>query len=299
MIPMNRQTHNKTLEVGLRQVLFQSFREKPEMWKQAFRMDTIDRASISDVAFTDFGPMQEGSEMGGYTYDAGTQGPTTTYTPSKYVKAFSLSEEVQEDDQNGLMRKYPAAMGRSIRHTLEATHWTHFNNGFDSNYPGADGKSFFATDHVLYGPGGGSQANKLSVAANLSATAIEQAMTDIMLTTDDRGKFINLQPKKIYVPAQLWGEARRIFGTSGEVGTGNNTINVVAGKLEVAVIPFLTSTKAWFIECDTHELWHIWRKRITTGQENDWDTDVFKFKAKGRWTSGWTAPWGWFASEGV
>lgn len=298
---MNRQVMAKTLEVGLRRVLMQSFREKPEMWRMAFQMDSIDRASIQDVAYTDFGPMQEGTELGGYSYDDAFEGPTTTYTPVKYQKAFKVSEELLDDDQNSLIRRYPRAMGRSIRHTLETTHWTHFNNGFDSNYPGADGKELFATDHVLYGPGGGTQANELAVAANLSATALEQAFTDIMLTVDDRGKFLNLSPSKLFIPAQLWAEAERINGTTAEVGTANNTINVMKGRFPGGIhpIPFLTSTKAWFIQCDQHEMWHFWRKRIVFGQENDFDTDAFKYKARGRWTSGWTLPWGMFASPGV
>lgn len=298
---MNRQTHPKTLEVGLRMVMLQSFREKQEMWPQLFKSDSTDRASFQDVGFTDFGPMQEGTELGGYTDDDAYEAITTTYTPVKYVKRFKLSEEVVEDDQNGLMRRYPRALGRSVRHTLEATHWTHLNNGFDSNYAGGDQKELFATDHPLYGPGGGTQANELTVAANLSATSLEQAMIDIMLLTDDRGKFINLMPNKLFVPVQLLPEADRILKTQREVGTANNTINWVANRFPGGVVgvPFLTSTKAWFVQCDQHEMWHFWRKRITFKNEQDFDTDAYKYAAKGRWVSGWSSPWGMFASPGV
>ena len=116
---MNRQTHRKTLEVGIRTVIFLYFKQQGEQWRDAFNMDDTDRASVQDVEYTDFGPMEEGTEMGGYTYDDGTEGPTTTYVMQKYQKAFKYSEEVLEDDQNGLMRRYPRAMARSILHTLD------------------------------------------------------------------------------------------------------------------------------------------------------------------------------------
>lgn len=296
---MNRQNMAETLEVGLRKVMMQSFRAKKEFWRRYFNMDSIDRASISDVGFTDFGPMQEGSELGGYTYDDALPGFTTTYTPTKYVKAFKISEELLDDDQNNLMRRYPKALGRSIRHTLETTHFTHFNNGFDSAYAGGDGKELFATDHPLVG--GGTQANELATAANLSEDSLEQAATDLMLTVDDRGKFIQLMPERLLVPAQLWGTAERVLKTTKQVGNANNDVNVVNGMFPggYEAIPFLTSVKAWFIQCDEHEMTHLWRKQVTFGFENDWDTDAFKYKSKGRWTSGWSSPWGMFASPGV
>jgi len=296
---MNRQTMAAALEVGLRRTLLQTVKAILESWKMGFQSDEINRASISDVGFTDFGPMQEGTELGGYTYDDALQGFRTTYTPNKYQKAFRISEELLDDDRNNLMRRYPQAMGRSIVHTLNATHWNVYNNAFDSNYPGGDGKALFATDHPLVG--GGTQANKLSVAANLSPEAIEDAITALLTTVDDRGKFVSLTPDKLFVPAQLWATARRIDETKQEVGTANNTVNVISGMFPGGIhpIPYLTSTKAWFIQCDYHELWHIWRKRIVFGFEDDFDTDAYKYKARGRWTQGFTSPWGMFASEGV
>jgi hypothetical protein len=299
---MNRQTHPKILEVGLRRVLMQSFREKPEMWLRAFHIDSTDRASFQDVAYTDFGAMQEGEELGGYSYDDAYEAVTATYVPQSYRKAFKLSEEVLEDDQNGLMRRYPRAMGRSIRHTLETTHWTHLLNGFDGAFPGPDGKPLFATDHPLYGPGGGTQANEPSAPQNLSETSLEQALIDIALTVDDREKFIQLEQDTLFVPTQLLPLADKILKTEKEVGTANNTINWVANRFPGGVVgvPFLQANpKAWYIKCDQHEMWHIWRKRVSFGQENDWDTDARKYKAKGRWVSGWTLPWGWYGSPGV
>ncbi len=296
---MNRQTFAAALEVGLRKTMMQSFRAKAEMWKILYNMDSMTRASIDDVGFTDFGPMQEGTELGGYTYDDALQGFRTTYTPVKYQKAFKISEEMLEDDQNNLMRRYPAALGRSIRHTLETTHWDKLNNAFDSAFPGGDGKELLATDHPLVG--GGTQANELTVAANLSPESIEDAITAIGLTVDDRGKFINLMPDKLFVPWQLWAEARRIDETTKEVGTANNTINVIAGMFPGGIhpIPYLTSTKAWFIQCDQHEMWHFWRQRVKFGFEDDFDTDAYKYKSRGRWTSGFSSPWGMFGSPGV
>src|SRR3546814_11823707 len=44
--------------------------------------------------------------------------------------------------------------------------------------------------------------------------------------------------------------AEKILGTEYEVGTGNNTINPVRGKMQLVTSPYLTDTDSWFIITD-------------------------------------------------
>lgn len=293
----NRQTLAQALEVGLRRVAVAEFRQPGDMYTMAFNIGSTDRATETDQGFTDFGPMNEIGEGASVQYDDMLQGFTTTYTPLKYGKGFKVTEEMMDDDQNRVITRGVQNIGRSARHTLEYSAWNNFNNGFDSSYPGGDAKEWFATDHPLVG--GGTFQNELTTAANLSQTAIEQAFIDLRTTVDDRGKFIVLNPTDIFVPPALEFTAKKLFMSEKDPDSANNTINAVRNSLRVHVVPYLTSTKAWFIKCNQHEAWFLWRKRLSFGRDGDFDTDNMKYKMKGRWVSGWSNPRGWYASPGV
>ena len=298
---MNRQTLRKALEVDLRQYLMFQLKQVPETWTQVFRTDSTNRASFDDVTAAGVGPLSEIGEHGGLPYEDGAEGYTTTYAPIKYGKGVRFSEEMILQDQNRAVRRQMDGLKRSLIHTRESTHWSIFNLGFNSSYAGGDGKELFATDHPLIK--GGTQANELSTAANLSQTSLEQAMIDLMTTLTDEGMQAMLRPKRLIVPPALWATADRLGMSAQEPDTANNAINPVKGagffSQAPLIVPYLTSTKAWYVLCDDAELWHIDGMKPKFGSENDFDTDDFRYKLKAMWTSGWTAPWGLFASPGV
>ena len=298
---MNRQTLRKALEVNLRQYLMYQLKQAPEQWMQVFRQDSTTRASFDDVTAAGVGPLAEIGEHGSLPYEEGAEGYTTTYAPIKYGKALHFSEEMILQDQNRAVRRQVDGLKRSLIHTREVTHWNHFNFGYNSGYAGADGKELFATDHPLIK--GGTQQNELSAVANLSQLSLEQAMIDMDMTLTDEGMQAMLTPKRLIIPPALRFTAARLSGSTQEPDTANNAINPVKGSAVFSqaplVVRYLTSTKAWFIEAEDHEMWHIDGMKPKFGSENDFDTDDFRYKLKAMWTSGWTSPWGFFGSPGV
>src|SRR5690606_29560579 len=93
------------------------------------------------------------------------------------------------------------------------------------NYTGGDGKELCATDHPNVS--GGTYANELMVAADLSEAALEQAVIDIMKMTNDRGLKIPVQITKLIIPVDLWAEADRILKTPLQPSNINNDFNAI------------------------------------------------------------------------
>lgn len=294
---MTTQQNPKALEVGLRQALVGYFTPAAPQIDAVFNVGSTDRNYEEDVTYSDFSAMSEIAEGGGIPYETPAELFTTRYKPRKFGKGLTVTEEMRDDDQNRVVVRQVRCLAKAAAHTLGFSAWnTAANNGFNSSYAGADGKELYATDHVS---AVGTYSNEPASPTNLSRVALEDACTDLMNTVDNDGKFVALMPQKLYVSPSLWATAKRLTESPDDPETGNRAINTVNGKFEVYVVPFITNTKFWGIQCDQHEMHWMWRKMLTFGQDGDFNTDDWKYKMKGRWVNGWTDPRGMYASPGV
>ena len=175
------------------------------------------------------------------------------------------------------------------------------NNAFDPNFAGGDGKELCATDHPTLS---GDQKNELSTAADLNETSLEQMLIDIADMKDERGLKIALQGVKMIIPVQLQIVAERLMKSAGRVGTADNDINAVRNMGMVpqgyVVNNFLTDTDAFFIKTDSpNGLKHFVRAPIRTAMEGDFDTGNVRYKARERYSYGWSDWRGIFGSPGA
>jgi len=288
------------LAPGFRKIFIDAlnFGEKPPVINKVYNMPkTPATQSVKDSYITGFGLASVKTEGTSTDYDDVYQGFDKTYTHDTYSIGYRVTKEMEEDDRYGLMGKLPKAAGRSVRATVETDGANMLNNGFSDSYLGADGLELFSTLHVLVT--GGTQKNELTNAADLSGTSYEQALIDLAETTDDRGIYLNLSPKKIVFPVELDWTVQKLFGTPKGYGSGMGDINPAHNEnLEYVKWAYLTDGEAWFILCDEHEANWFWRIHPQHYKGNDFDTDDAKFKARARWKRGYTAPWGLFGSPG-
>ena len=175
-----------------------------------------------------------------------------------------------------------------------------YDRAFTSTYTGGDGKELLATDHPNVA--GGTYSNELSTAADISEAALEQAVIDLMKLKNDRQLNIAVLPQSLIVPVDLWAEAEKILKTTTEVGTANNTVNVVRGHFPkgLKVNHYLTDTDAWFIRTNVRDsMKYFVRREDTFDMDDDFDTDNAKYKATFRCAFGWTDPRGLFGTPGA
>jgi hypothetical protein len=175
------------------------------------------------------------------------------------------------------------------------------NGAFDTSI-GGDGKPLCALDHPTLG--GPDLKNELTVAADLSETSLEQALIDIAAFTDERGLKIAVQGLKLIIPKELMFTADRIMKSTLRVGTADNDINAIRNMGMVpqgyTVNHFLTDPDAWFLKTDAPNGMKMFsRVAIKTGFEGDFDTGNVRYKARERYSFGFSDPRGIFGSPGA
>jgi hypothetical protein len=201
-----------------------------------------------------------------------------------------------------LSARYTRALARSMANTKQVKSASVLNRAFNSSYPGGDTKELCATDHPTVG--GANLRNELSTAADLNETSLEQALIDIAAFTDERGLKVALQGMKLIIPKELQFTADRLLETPGRVATSDNDINAVKNMGMVpegyTVNHYLTDTDAWFIKTDCPNGFKMFdRSPIRTSMEADFDTGNVRYKARERYSFGWSDPRTVFGSPGA
>lgn len=292
----------KALWPGINAWYGKAYNDYPVQWEKLFEKNSSSKAFEEDVGVSSFGLAAIKAEGAPITYDSERQGYTTRYNHVTYALGFIITRETYEDDQYGIVGKKKAnGLARSLRQSKEIVGANVYNRAFNSSYTGGDGKELLATDHPNVA--GGTYANELATAADLSEAALEQACIDIEGFTDDRGLLIAAKPKQLIIPRQLRFEAHRILKTDGRYDTPNNDTNALKDMglfQEVTVNQFLTDADAWFIRTDVPEgLKYFERRGDQFEMDNDFDTENAKFKATFRCSFGWSDPKALYGSPGA
>ena len=275
---------------------------KPE-WPEIFDKNTSNKAFEEEVGVTGYGLAQVKTEGSSIAYDDMEQGFISRYTHITYALGFIITQEMFDDNlysEIGLRRAQSLAF--SIRQTKEVVAANVLNRAFNSSYTGGDGLELCSALHK--NKSGGTWANELSTAADLSDTALEQACIDIAGFTNDRGLTIKVLPKKLIIPPDLEFEAARILKSIQQPGTANNDINAirVLGKIPqgYCVNHFLTDADAFFIKTDIPDGLKLFqRKAMSFSMDNDFDTTNAKFRSMERYSAGWSDARGLFGSPGA
>lgn len=256
-----------------------------------------------DVGVTSFGLAAVKPEGAPVTYDTERQAFLTRYTHVEYALGFIITRIMVEDDLYDVAGSRKArGLAFSMRQTKEVVGANVYNRAFNSTYTGGDGLEMCSTVHV--NAAGGTWANELATAADLSEASLEQACIDIMKWENDRGLNISVMPESLHIPPDLVFEAERILMSPYRVSTSDNDINALnaMGKFPkgIKVNHYFTDTDAWFIRTNAPDgLKHFQRRADDFAVDNDFDTDNAKYKAQARYSFGWTDPRGIYGSPGA
>ena len=293
----------KELEPGLNALFGLEYNRYENEHAEIFTAEASDRAFEEEVMLTGFGSAPVKEEGSAVTFDQATESFTARYTHETIAMAFAITEEAIEDNlYDRLAARYTRALARSMANTKQVKAANVLNNAFNSSFAGGDGKELCATDHPL--ATGGTFRNELSTAADLSETSLEQSLIDIAAFVDERGLKIAMQGVKLIIPKELQFTADRILKSPQRVGTADNDINALAS---MGMIPqgyrvnhYLTDTDAFFIMTDAPNGMKMFvRSPIKTATEADIDTGNVRFKARERYSFGFSDPRGIFGSPGA
>jgi hypothetical protein len=201
-----------------------------------------------------------------------------------------------------------ALMAFSMRQTKEIVGANVYNRAFNTAYTGGDGSTLIASaggggsaSHPNIA--GGTFTNGVAAAVDLSEASLEQAVIDIAGFTNDRGLKIAVRPKTLIIPKELMFEATRILKADGRTGTDLNDPNALKtmGMIpEVVVNHYLVDPDAWFLRTDVQNgLKYFERNGDEFTMDEDFDTENAKYKARARYSFGWTDPRAIYGSPGA
>jgi hypothetical protein len=294
----------KELEPGLNALFGLEYKRYENEHEQIFSIETSDRAFEEEVMLTGFGSAPVKSEGAGVQYDTALESFTARYTHETVAMAFALTEEAVEDNlYDRLSGRYTKAMARSMSFTKQVKAASVLNNGFTGgNYAGGDGVALFSTAHPT--ALSSNYANTPAVPADLNETSLEQALIDIAAFIDERGLKVALTGRKMIVPKELQFTAERLMKSTLRTGTADNDVNAIKsmGMLPegYSVNHYLTDVNAWFIITDApNGLKMFERSPIKTAFEGDFDTGNVRYKARERYSFGWSDPRGAYGSPGA
>ena len=300
---INRAQLVKELEPGLNALFGLEYDRYDNEHSEIFDTESSERAFEEEVMLSGFAQAPTKGEGAAVSYDTAQETFTARYTHETIALAFALTEEAIEDNlYDTLSSRYTRALARSMANTKQVKAATVLNNAFSTSYPGGDGKPLLTTDHPTITAG--DLANEPSTAADLNETSLENSLIDIAGFKDERGIKVNVQARKLIIPPQLQFVADRVLNSPGRVGTADNDINALKnmGMLPegYTVNHFLTDTDAFFIKTDgPNGMKHFERASMTTGMEGDFETGNVRYKARERYSFGWSDWRGIYGSPGA
>ena len=300
---INRAQLVKELVPGLHALFGLEYDSYENQHEEIFDTESSERAFEEEVMLSGFGEAPTKGEGAAVVYDTAQESFTSRYSHETIALAFALTEEAIEDNlYDTLSSRYTRALARSMNTTKQVKAANVLNNAFNSSFPGGDGKELCATDHPTVG--NIDLRNELSIAADLNETSLEQALIDIADFKDERGLKINAQATKLIIPPALQFVADRLMESPGRVSTSDNDINAIRNMGMVpqgyVVNNYLTDTDAFFLKTDVpNGLKHFVRTPVQTSMEGDFETGNVRYKARERYSFGFSDWRGIFGSPGA
>jgi len=294
----------KELEPGLNALFGMEYDRYEGQHAEIFDTESSDRAFEEEVMLSGFGAAPVKQEGAGVAFDDANESFTARYNHETVAMAFSITEEAVEDNlYDRLASRYTRALARSMAHTKQVKAAAILNNAFTAGASaGGDGVALCDASHPL--TNGGTFNNEPSTAADLNETSLEDALISIAGFVDERGLIIALRGMKLIVPRQLQFVAERLLVSNLRVGTADNDVNALKsmGMLPdgYVVNDYLTDTDAFFLKTDApNGFKHFERLALSTAMDPDFDTGNMRYKARERYSFGFSDPRCVFGSPGA
>ena len=292
----------KELLPGLNALFGLEYAKYGEEHKEIYEQETSERSFEEETKLSGFGAAPVKTEGAAVEFDNAQEAFTARYSHETIAMGFAVTEEAMEDNlYDSLSSRYTKALARAMAYTKQVKAAATLNNGFNSAFTGGDGQPLFSTAHPLVS--GGTNSTRPSTGADLNETSLEDSVIQIAAWVDERGLLIASQPRKLIIPPALQFVATRLLETQGRVGTADNDINALVNNGSIpegySVNHYLTDTNAWFLTTDIpNGLKHFVRSPMATSMDGDFDTGNVRYKARERYSFGFSDPLGMFGSPG-
>ena len=151
---------------------------------------------------------------------------------------------------------------------------------------------------------GGTWANRPTTDADLNESSLETGLIDVAGFIDERGLKVAARGRKLVIPVNTQFIADRVLNSPLRSSTADNDINAMKN---MGMIPegyvvnhYITDTDAWYLLTDVpNGLKMFNRAPIATSMEGDFDTGNVRYKARERYSFGWSDARGIYGTDGA
>jgi hypothetical protein len=303
MAGISRANLLKELLPGLNALFGLEYKKYMDEHSEIYSSESSERSFEEETKLSGFGAAPVKTEGDGISYDSAQEAFTQRYDHETIAMGFSITEEAMEDNlYDSLSSRYTKALARAMAYTKQVKAVYPLNNGFTTTYSAGDGLPLLDTAHLLVS--GGTVANEPTTAVDLNETSLEDAAINIAAWVDERGLLIAARPVKLIIPPALQFVATRLLKTEFRVGTADNDVNAIVSNGTISggycVNHYLTDTDAWFLKTDIPNGGkHFTRVGLSTSMDGDFDTGNVRYKARERYSFGWSDYLGIYGSPGA
>ena len=306
---INRADIAKELLPGLNAIFGLEYGMVDDELAPLYEIENSDKAFEEEVLFTMFGEAPTKAEGAAVQYDSAQESYASRYTHETVALAFAVTEEAMEDNLYDTFAKVRAkGLARAMGSTKQVKAANTFNNAFSGSYLGGDGVALISDSHPTVGDG--NQSNKIGTAA-ISMTTLETAITNISKIKDDRGIMVASSAQSVHIPPDLAMETDMLLHSAGlPNGTlaypgstyAPNDLNPIPN---MGLLPKgffvnrrFTDADNWFVKTDVPNGSKMFvRMPLATKMEPDFDTGNLRYKARERYSFGWSDWRQWFGAE--
>jgi len=300
----------KELLPGLNALFGMEYARYGEEHKEIYETEKSERSFEEETKLAGFASAPVKNEGQAIAYDNAQEAFTARYNHETIALGFSITEEAVEDNlYDSLSARYTKSLARAMAYTKQVKAASVINNGFNGSYLGGDGVTLFGNNSSSVRVGhplvsGGVNYNSPTVGVDLNETSLENAVIQIAAWVDERGLLIAAKPRKMVVPPALMFVAKRLLDTELRVATADNDINALK---QMGAIPegytvnhFLTDSNGWYLITDVpNGMKHFERIALQNSMDGDFDTGNVRYKARERYSFGWSDPLGMWGSAGA
>ena len=289
------------LEPKLSNIWHDAYPAYDSKFSKVFNLRDMNKTPIPDAKLAGFGALQEQADGDEVQFDDPIAPVKKSYTYAVRALAYRIHERLWRNDLYGEVDRFEDDLMDAARDDVESAAWDVFNNAFTTTNTGFDGLALISTAHTRL-DGGATQRNAPSTDEALSVTAIHNALIQMRKWVNDRGRPRQHNPKRLIIPPDLMITAYEILDSQLHPENANNTKNVIVNRFgleEPVVSEYLTSTTAWWLQADKHDMNFFWRFRPETGMRTDWPTESIERKVRQGYVVGFGEWRGLYGTDGV
>jgi hypothetical protein len=269
------------------------YRSKVDYIPMLYNVINSKRARELHITKGTFGRMAAWN--GTVNYEDPVLGYEKEYRTNKFSNGLQVDADTYEDEEYQSIKDDVTELLNSIYDTLQYDAASTFNNAFSSSYTGPDSVALCSASHRLVSAAESVQSNTDTL--DMTVSNVDTVITRANEWVNDKGNQMCVQMNMI-ISGNYWRETgKKIVGSELEPFQANNDKNVIKQLLDGDTLKYLCvpriTGKKWFMVSTTMMKsgkglnWVMRKDPRKLERDSDFDAEVLKWKAVGRWTYGW------------